>query len=112
MVARCRAFVPALACKWNAFPTWGVVNCYVTPNAMSGAFPSCNQEDRAATESIGQKKGSHCPILLVDDGISHRRRVRGKEQSPRAKRNGFRTTLVFDGPGDLRDVSQKAQAVE
>jgi hypothetical protein len=79
---------------------------------MSGAFPRRYQENRTTTKGIAEKNGSHCPIPLVLDSVGHRRRVRGEEQAPGPKRNGFRAALVLDGLRDLRDISQKAKTVE
>ena len=79
---------------------------------MAIPLPGCNREYRAAACGIAQKQRGHFPIALIFDRISHRRRVRGEEQSPRPERNSFRAALILESLYDLRDVGQEAKAVE
>ena len=65
---------------------------------MLGALPSGYEQDRAATNSIGQKHESHYPILIIYERIGHCRRMRDEEQAPGPKRDGLRTTLILTAP--------------
>ena len=72
------------------------------PAAMLGALPSGYEQDRAATNSIGQKHESHYPILVIYERIGHCPRMRDEEQAPGPKRDGLRTTLIPHRPGNLK----------
>jgi len=74
---------------------------------MLGALPSGYEQDRTATNSVGQKHESHYPILIIYERIGHCRRMRDEEQAPGPKRDGLRTTLIPHRPGNLRHVGSR-----